>query len=101
MSVKAELAFDVCWEVYRGARDVLETKRGVAALDWTQDSKYLWRPDLRRRHRPEGRPLQDTKGCAEAEEFAGFGGGHAGVGGETVEVVEAVAGGPGRERGFA
>jgi hypothetical protein len=47
MSVKPELAFDVCWEVYRGAREVLETKRGVAALDWQQDSKYLWRPDLR------------------------------------------------------
>jgi len=47
MSGKAEMAFDVCWEVYRGAREVLETKRGVAALDWHQDSKYLWRPDLR------------------------------------------------------
>jgi len=47
MSVKAELAFDVCWEVYRGAREVLETKRGIGALDWTQGSKYLWRPDLR------------------------------------------------------
>ena len=30
MSVKAELAFDICWEVYRGARAVLESKRGVA-----------------------------------------------------------------------
>jgi hypothetical protein len=29
MSVKAEFAFDVCWEVYRGAR---EGKRGVPAL---------------------------------------------------------------------
>jgi len=47
MSTKAEMAFDVCWEVYRGAREVLETKRGVAALDWKQDAKYLWRPDLR------------------------------------------------------
>jgi hypothetical protein len=47
MSVKAEIAFDVCWEVYRGARETLETKRGVAALDWEQNSKYLWRPDLR------------------------------------------------------
>jgi len=27
MGVKAELAFDVCWEVYRGAREVLEAKR--------------------------------------------------------------------------
>jgi len=32
MGVKPELAFDVCWEVYRGARDGLETKRGIAAL---------------------------------------------------------------------
>jgi hypothetical protein len=47
MSVKAEMAFDVCWEVYRCAREPLETKRGVAALDLEQDSKYLWRPDLR------------------------------------------------------
>lgn len=47
MGVKAEMAFDVCWEVYRGAREVLETKRGVAALDWQQDARYLWRPDLR------------------------------------------------------
>ena len=28
MSVKAEFAFDVCWEVYRGAREALEEKRG-------------------------------------------------------------------------
>ncbi len=27
MSVKPELAFDVCWEVHRGAREALETKR--------------------------------------------------------------------------
>ena len=47
MSTKAEIAFDVYWEVYRGAREVLETKRGVAALDWKQDARYLWRPDLR------------------------------------------------------
>jgi hypothetical protein len=33
MRVKPELAFDVCWEVYRGAREVLETKRGVSALN--------------------------------------------------------------------
>ena len=26
MSVKAEFAFDVCWEVYRGAREALEAK---------------------------------------------------------------------------
>ncbi|GAC1671175.1 MAG: hypothetical protein PVS2B2_02370 [Candidatus Acidiferrum sp.] len=49
MSVKPELAFDVCWEVYRGAREVLETKRGVSALNWEQSKKYLWRPDIRPR----------------------------------------------------
>lgn len=49
MSVKPELAFDVCWEVYRGAREVLETKRGVSALNWEQAKKYLWRPDIRPR----------------------------------------------------
>jgi hypothetical protein len=38
---------------------------------------------------------------ADAEEFVGFGGGDAGVGGEAVEVVEAGAGGPGRESGLA
>jgi hypothetical protein len=47
MGVKAELAFDMCWEVYRGAREVLETKRGVGATDWKLGSKYLWRPDVR------------------------------------------------------
>jgi hypothetical protein len=48
MGIKPEFAFDVCWEVYRGAREILEAKRGgVAAVDWQQDSKYLWRPDLR------------------------------------------------------
>jgi hypothetical protein len=26
---------------------VLGTKRGEGALDWQQDAKYLWRPDLR------------------------------------------------------
>ena len=41
MSCKEEMAFDVRWEVYRGAREVLEQKRGAAALDWQQDSKYL------------------------------------------------------------
>lgn len=49
MSVKPELAFDVCWEVYRGAREVLETKRGVCALNWQDTGKFLWRPDLRPR----------------------------------------------------
>jgi hypothetical protein len=47
MSVKVEMAFDVCWEVYRGAREILETKRGVGALDWQEGGKYLWRPDVR------------------------------------------------------
>ena len=41
MGVKPELAFDVCWEVYRGARDVLETKRGVSALNWKDTGKFL------------------------------------------------------------
>ena len=36
-----------------------------------------------------------------AEELAGFGGGDAGVGGEAVEMVEAAAGRPRGERGFA
>ena len=39
MSVKPELAFDVCWEVYRGAREVLETKRGISALNWEEAKK--------------------------------------------------------------
>ncbi len=42
MSVKPELAFDVCWEVYRGAREVLEAKRGMSAMDWKEATKYLW-----------------------------------------------------------
>jgi hypothetical protein len=49
MSVKPELAFDVCWEIYRGAREVLETKRGVSALNWKDTGKFLWRPDFRPR----------------------------------------------------
>src|SRR5712671_2875989 len=49
MSVKPELAFDVCWEVYRGAREVLETKRGISALNWKDTGKFLWRPDFRPR----------------------------------------------------
>src|SRR2546429_7716363 len=49
MSVKPELAFDVCWEVYRGAREVLETKRGISALNWKDTGKFLWRPDYRAR----------------------------------------------------
>ena len=49
VSVKPELAFDVCWEVYRGAREVLETKRGISALNWKDTGKFLWRPDFRPR----------------------------------------------------
>jgi hypothetical protein len=46
MSVKAEMAFDVCWDVYRGAREILESKRGVGALNWEVSSKYQWAPDV-------------------------------------------------------
>ena len=46
MSVKAEMAFDVCWDVYRGAREVLESRRGIGALNWEVSSKYQWSPDL-------------------------------------------------------
>jgi len=49
MSIKPEFAFDVCWEVYRGAREVLETKRGVCALNWQDSTRFLWRPDVRPR----------------------------------------------------
>ena len=49
MPVKPEFAFDVCWEVYRGAREVLETKCGVCALNWQDSSRFLWRPDIRPR----------------------------------------------------
>jgi hypothetical protein len=49
MGVKPELAFDVCWEVYRGAREVLETKRGISALNMKDTGKFLWRPDCRPR----------------------------------------------------
>ena len=41
------------------------------------------------------------EGIAYAEEFVGFGGGDAGVGGKAVEVVEAGAGGPWRQGGLA
>jgi len=46
MSVKPELAFDVCWEVYSGAREVLESKRGISALNWKDTGKFLWRPRI-------------------------------------------------------
>jgi hypothetical protein len=49
MSVKPELAFDVRWEVYCSAREVLEAKRGMGAMDWKEATKYLWRPDFRPR----------------------------------------------------
>jgi len=49
MSVKPELAFDVRWEVHRGVREVLETKRGVCALNWQDSGRFLWRPDIRPR----------------------------------------------------
>jgi len=35
--------------VYRGAREVLETKRGISALNWKDTGKFLWRPDFRPR----------------------------------------------------
>src|SRR5262249_28166609 len=47
--VKPERAFDVCWEVYKNAREVLESKRGISALKWTEATKFLWRPDIRPR----------------------------------------------------
>jgi len=47
--VKAELAFDVCWEVYCSAREVLESKRGVGARNLKDMEKFLWRPDIRAR----------------------------------------------------
>jgi len=47
MGVKPEFAFDVCWEVYRGAKEVLDSKRGVSALDFNDATKFLWRPDVR------------------------------------------------------
>ena len=49
MGVKAEFAFDVCWDVYRSAREVLESKRGLSALNQKDMSKFLWRPDIRPR----------------------------------------------------
>jgi hypothetical protein len=46
MSVKPELAFDVCWEVYKGAKEVLESKRGISALKLGEAAKFSWRPDI-------------------------------------------------------
>jgi hypothetical protein len=49
MGVKPEMAFDICWEVYRSAREVLDTKRGISAMNPKDVGKYLWRPDIRPR----------------------------------------------------
>jgi hypothetical protein len=49
MSTKAELAFDVCWDVYKGAKELLESKRGLSTLKFEEATKYLWRPDFRPR----------------------------------------------------
>jgi hypothetical protein len=49
MGVKPELAFDVCWDVYRCAREVLESKRGLSTMDLKESTKFLWRPDIRPR----------------------------------------------------
>ena len=49
MSVKPELAFDVCWEVYKGAKEVLDAKRGISALKFEEATKFSWRPDNRPR----------------------------------------------------
>ncbi len=47
MSAKPELAFDVCWDIYRGARETLDEKRRISALNPTETQKYLWRPNVR------------------------------------------------------
>jgi hypothetical protein len=39
----ATFAFDVCHEVYRTAREVLETK--IPTLNLESSGKYVWRPD--------------------------------------------------------
>jgi len=39
----------MCAGKYRGARDVLETKRRVSALNWKDTGKFLWWPDFRPR----------------------------------------------------
>jgi hypothetical protein len=46
MSVKPSMAFDVTWEVYRGAKEVLEIKRGISTPQWNEATKFLWRPDI-------------------------------------------------------
>jgi hypothetical protein len=47
--MKPEFAFDICHEIYKGAREVLESKRGLYAFDLEAADKYLWRPDIRPR----------------------------------------------------
>jgi hypothetical protein len=49
MGVKPEMAFDVCWDVYRSSKEVLEAKRNISALNWKETGKYIWRPDIRPR----------------------------------------------------
>ena len=49
MSLKPETAFDVCWDVYRGAKEVLEERRGISALKFEEATKFAWRPDIRPR----------------------------------------------------
>lgn len=52
MSVKPEFAFDVCWDVYCGAREALDGKQGISALDWSapmSGSKSSWKPDVQPR----------------------------------------------------
>jgi len=39
----ATFAFDVCHEVYRGAREVIDTK--IATLGLESSGKYMWHPD--------------------------------------------------------
>jgi len=50
MGVKPEWAFDVCWDVYCNAREVMDAKRGSSsAQNWKNSQKFLWRPDIRPR----------------------------------------------------
>ena len=44
---KAGLAFDVCLEVYRAAKDLLAQK--ITILHHESSSQYQWRPDRRPR----------------------------------------------------
>ena len=43
----ATFAFDVCHDVYRAARESLETK--IATLNLNSCGKYSWQPDRRPR----------------------------------------------------